>query len=114
MPRYLVEATYDHEAFTALVRAPHSPIEQIEPAVSTLGGCIETAYFAFGDCDLILIVELPDNVSAAALSMAASASGGLRLHRTTPLIGITDSLEAMHRAAGVGYRSPSEFVSDWS
>ena len=32
-------------------------------------------YFAFGDVDCFVIVDLPDNVSAAALSLAVNESG---------------------------------------
>jgi uncharacterized protein with GYD domain len=113
MSRYLIEAGFTSDSFAALVKSPHDRIEQIGPVVASLDGSIETAYFAFGESDLILIVELPDNVSAAALSMAASASGGIRRHRTTPLLTMAESLRAMEKASGIKYRPPSDYVPDW-
>ena len=113
MSRYLIEAGYTGESFAALVKDPHDRIKQLRPVVADLGGSIETAYFAFGESDLILIVELPDNVSAAALSMAVSASGGVRQHRTTPLLTMAESVRAMEQASSVAYRSPSDYVPDW-
>ena len=32
-------------------------------------------YFAFGDADFYIILDVPDNVSAAALSVVANGSG---------------------------------------
>ena len=113
MSRYLIEATYATEAFAALVNTPHDRIEQVRPAIAKLGGSIEIAYFAFGDADLILIVDLPDNVSAAAFSMAVSAAGGVRMHRTTPLLSMAESVQAMHKASEVEYRPPSAYLADW-
>jgi hypothetical protein len=56
---YLIEAGYTSESFAALVKTPHDRIEQLRPVVARLGGSIETAYFTFGDSDLIVIVDLP-------------------------------------------------------
>ena len=113
MSRYLVEATFATEAFAALLSSPHDRLEQLRPAIAKLGGSVEAAYFAFGDADLILIVDLPDNVSAAAFSMAVSAAGGVRMHRTRPLLTIPESVEAMRKAGEVEYRPPSAYVPDW-
>jgi hypothetical protein len=52
-------------------------------------------------------------VSAAALSMAVSAAGGVRLHRTTPLLTMAESIQAMEKASGVDYRPPSDYLADW-
>ena len=113
MSRYLIEAAFTSDSFAALVKAPHDRLGQLRPVVDQLGGSIETAYFTFGESDLILIAELPDNVSAAALSMAVSAAGGVRLHRTTPLLTIAESVRAMEQASGIEYRSPSDYIADW-
>ena len=48
-----------------------------------MGGRLESMYYAFGDFDAILILELPDNVTMAALSMAVGASGALTNLKTT-------------------------------
>ena len=113
MSRYLIETNFTSESFAALLETPHDRVEQLRPVVARLGGSIETAYFTFGDSDLIVIVDLPDNVSAAALSMAVSAAGGIRLHRTTPLLTMAESIKAMEKASGVDYRPPSDYVADW-
>ena len=68
---------------------------------------MEAFYFAFGEDDVLLIAELPDNVSAAALSMAVSAAGALKSFTTTVLMTAEEALEAMRKAGGVAYRPPS-------
>lgn len=65
------------------------------------------AYYAFGEYDMILIVEAPDIVSIAAFSLAAAAAGGaVKVQQTTVLMSIEEGLEAMRRASGTGYRPP--------
>jgi len=51
---------------------------------------------------------MPDNVSAAALSLAQMAGGALRSMKTTPLLELPEGLEAMKRAATSGYQPPGK------
>jgi uncharacterized protein with GYD domain len=76
--------------------------------IERLGGRIECAYLAFGEYDVIGIMEMPDNVSAAAFSLASSAGGGFKAVKTTPLLTIDEGIEAMKKAAGAGYRPPGQ------
>ncbi len=71
------------------------------------GGRLESAYYAFGDYDVVAIVEVPDNVSAAAFSLALNAGGALKAAKTTPLMTVEEGMEAMRKAGGTGYRPPS-------
>jgi uncharacterized protein with GYD domain len=106
MARYLFQAAYTSEAWAAQVKNPQNRIEVIRLVIERLGGRIECAYFAFGDYDVIGIMEMPDNVSAAAFSLAGSAGGGIKAVKTTPLLTIDEGIEAMRKAAGAGYRPP--------
>lgn len=53
--------------------------------VEAAGGKLEAWYFAFGEDDLVAILDLSDNVAAASLSVAANAAGFINL-RVTPLL----------------------------
>jgi uncharacterized protein with GYD domain len=108
MARYLFQAAYTSEAWAAQVKNPQNRIDVVRPVIERLGGRIECVYFAFGEYDLIGIVEMPDNVSAAAFSLAGSAGGGLKAVKTTPLLTIDEGIEAMKKAAGAGYRPPGQ------
>jgi len=48
--------------------------EVMEQLIGSLGGKVENVYFAFGDDDFFLILDMPDNVKAAAGSLIASAT----------------------------------------
>ena len=105
MPRYLQQITYTQEAWQALLKNPQDRIAAVRPAVEKLGGKIETAYFAFGDHDIIVIAELPDNVSAAALAMAFAGGGACRNVKTTPLLSVAEAVDAMKKAGQSGYKA---------
>ena len=53
------------------------------------------------------IMELPDNISAAAFAMAAMAGGSVRAVKTTPLLTVDEGIQAMHTASELGYRPPA-------
>ena len=106
MARYLFQAAYTSDAWVAQVQHPQNRIDVIRPVIERLGGRIECAYLAFGEYDVIGIIEMPDNVSAAAFSLAGSAGGGLKAVKTTPLLTIDEGIEALKKAAGAGYRPP--------
>ena len=65
---------------------PQDRIEKVTPAIEALGGRIESAYYAFGDHDIVLICEMPDNATAAALALAIGAGGTVASYKTTVLL----------------------------
>ena len=71
MPHFLTQVAYNEQAWQALVANPQNRLDAIRPVIEKLGGRVVNAYFAFGDYDFVLITELPNNVSAAALAIAA-------------------------------------------
>jgi uncharacterized protein with GYD domain len=76
MPKYLFEARYTSDGAKGLAREGGSGRRAaVARTVESVGGKLEAAYFAFGDVDVYMIVDLPDNVSAAAVSLAANESG---------------------------------------
>jgi uncharacterized protein with GYD domain len=89
------------------VKNPQDRIEAVRPVIERLGGKLESGWLTFGDYDLICIVHMPDNASAAALSIAASAGGAVRAMKTTPLLTAAEGTEAMRKAAAAGYRPPA-------
>jgi len=104
MPHYLQQVAYSHEGWSALVANPQNRIEAVRPAIEKLGGKIEAAWFSFGDYDVVVISELPDNVSAAGIAMAFAAGGACKSVQTTPLISLDEALAALNKARDCGYR----------
>ncbi|MBV8894598.1 MAG: GYD domain-containing protein [Acidobacteria bacterium] len=110
MPHFLHQIAYSHEGWQALVNSPQDRIEAVRPAIEKLGGKIETAWFAFGDYDVVVITDMPNNVNAAAIAIAFAAGGACRNVQTTPLLSTTEALDALKKAKESGYR-PATSVS---
>jgi len=106
VPHYLLQAAYTPDAWAAQLKNPQDRTEAIRPAIERLGGRIECAYLAFGDYDIVIVVDMPDNVSAAAFSIAAAAGGAVKAVKTTPLMTLAEGIEAMRKGGGAGYRPP--------
>lgn len=104
MPHYLQQVAYSREGWEALVANPQNRIEAVRPAIERLGGRIESAWFSFGDYDVVVITDLPDNVSAAAIAMAFAAGGACKSVQTTPLISADEAVQALKKARECGYR----------
>jgi uncharacterized protein with GYD domain len=106
MPYYLIQTAYTPESWAKMIKTPQDRVEVVRPAVEELGGRIDAGYIAFGEYDLAAIVEFPDNVSAAAFSIAVSSKGGLKAFKTTPLMTTDEAQEAMRKAGGSAYAPP--------
>jgi uncharacterized protein with GYD domain len=100
MAYYLLQIAYSPEAWAAMVKKPRMHLEDLRPLLERLGGKLESCWLAFGEYDALLICQLPDQTSAAALSMAASAGGTIRATKTTPLMTVEESFDALKKAAG--------------
>ena len=104
MPKYLFQASYTQEGLGGLMDdGATGRREMAEALVASLGGSIEAFYYAFGDSDLYVIADLPDDASAAAASVAVGASGTASI-KTTVLVTPETIDEAVKKA--VGYPSP--------
>ena len=106
MPFYLAQASYSSQATGAMIKNPQDRAAALRPIVERMGGKLHGLWLTLGEYDVVAIAELPDNVSAAALSMAVGSSGAISAYRTTPLLTVADATEAMKKAGGVGYKPP--------
>jgi uncharacterized protein with GYD domain len=106
MPTYMVQASYTSTAWNKLVQRPENRMEVLKPVVEKLGGRILAWYYTFGDYDVVVLFEVPTNVTAAAFSMAIGGSGAVKEFKTTILMSPDDGFDAMLLAQGAGYRPP--------
>ena len=106
MAHYLFEVAYTPQAWATLLKNPHDRIEIVRPVLQKLGGDIESAYFAFGDYDLVGVMHVPSNVEAAAFSLAATAGGSIKAIKTRPVMTIQEGISAMKKAGTAGYVPP--------
>jgi uncharacterized protein with GYD domain len=106
MPKYLIQASYTAEGLRGLQKDKASGRRQaVLNALEPLRGKLESFNFAFGDDDVVAVIEMPDNVNAAAMSLAIAASGLVRL-KTTPLLTVEETDQAL--AKSVSYRAPGK------
>ena len=87
----------------ALVKNPQNRMEVVRKLAENNGGKLIGGWLSFGDYDVVLIAEMPDNVSAAAIAIAAAAGGSLKAVKTTPLLNADEGLAAVKKAASSGY-----------
>jgi len=107
LPYYLVEVSYTAEAWKTLVKNPQNRMDAVSRAVEKVGGKFHGGWFAFGQYDVIIILEMPDNVAAAANSIAYAAGGACSAVRTTPLLTPEEAVKALKKASETSYRPPT-------
>lgn len=104
MPFFLHQVSYTSDALARLIANPQDRFEAVRGPIEKLGGKIKDSYFAFGEHDVVLITEMPDNVSAAAIALAFAAGGTCRNCQTTTLMTNSEALDAMRKASTCGYK----------
>ena len=83
MPKYLIKANYVGEGLKGLLKeGGTSRRVVVEKMINSMGGKLEAFYYAFGETDLYVIVDMPDNVSTAAFNLTVAASGAVTLNAT--------------------------------
>jgi uncharacterized protein with GYD domain len=104
MATYLVQTSYTQQALAALVKNPQNRTEPIRKAVEKLGGTLVGLWLSFGKHDVVCMVDMPDNIAAAAMAIAVAAGGAVQNTHTTPLLSVDEGITALKKAAGSGYK----------
>jgi uncharacterized protein with GYD domain len=106
MPKYMTVGSYTTEGVKGLLRDGGTGRRAaVEKAIAGLGGRLDAIYYAFGDDDVFVISEAPDNVTVAALSLAIGATG---LVRTRTIVLLTpEEIDAAAKKS-VAYRGPGQ------
>ena len=107
MSYYMYQASYTDSTWAAKVSNPQNRLDTVRPAVENLGGKLETAFYCFGEYDIIFICTFPDNISARAISMAAFSGGMLTGVKVTPLLTIEEAITGMKMASKGSISHPS-------
>ena len=107
MPHYLGRFKYTADSVKAMMANPQDRSAAAAEVVESLGGKMLGFWSAFGEFDGVFVAELPDNTSAAAISMVVGGAGALSTIETTVLLGMDEAQEAMRKAAAASYRPPA-------
>lgn len=106
MAHYMIQASYTAETWKVLVQNPQQRTEHIGNMLEAVGGRLISFYYAFGESDIVLIAEAPDNVTVASVVMAVAAGGAASNIRTTVLMTGDEGVDALKAAQKVAYSPP--------
>ena len=106
MSFYLMRFSYTPEAWARLIRNPEDRRDVARAVVEKLGGKLHGFWYGFGEHDGIVLIEAPDNISAAAFSVGIAAGGSLRSAETTVLLTVEEAIEMLQKAQGLPYSPP--------
>lgn len=104
MSSYLIQVSYSTEALRSLIKSPQNRAEVVRKSIEKLGGKLVGLWLSFGDYDVVVVAEMPDNVKAAALAMAVAAGGTAKSVKTTPMLSIEEGMAALKKAGNTGYK----------
>jgi uncharacterized protein with GYD domain len=104
MTLYMYQASYTAKSLAAQLTDPHDPMEAIGSALEDVGATILVAGFPFGEYDLLVVYEAPDDVTAASVAMAVGAAGEVKSAKTTRLLSGQEWLESLRKHRTVSTR----------
>jgi uncharacterized protein with GYD domain len=104
MAKYLIAANYKVEGVKGILKEGGSGRRQaVDKLLASVGGKVESFYYAFGDTDAYVVVDVPDNITAAAIALTVAASGAVNL-KTTVLMTPEEVDQAIKKSPA--YRAP--------
>lgn len=102
MPTYLYQLSYTPESLAAQIKAPKDRLKSAaKPVVKAMGGTFLGGGFSFGDFDLALLIEAPDDESMAGVAAAVAAGGAIKASKTTKLLSGDQWVAALKKAKKV-------------
>lgn len=113
MPLYLMQFNYTPQAWGRLIKKPEDRREVARAVVEKLGGKLQGFWYGFGDSDGFVLIEAPNNVTAAAFSVGIAAGGSLRSSSTTVLLTVEETIEMLEKAGSLPYRAPGVTEDEW-
>src|SRR6516165_4992100 len=103
MALYMYQAAYTVESMAAQIKQPQDRIEAVRPSLEAMGAKILAGGYPFGEYDVLVIYEAPDDTTAASVAMAVAAGGAVRSAKTTRLLSGQEWIESLRKAQGSQY-----------
>jgi uncharacterized protein with GYD domain len=104
MGLYMYRATYNSETLSALISKPHDRIEVVRPALEAIGVNIVAGGYPFGEYDVLVVYEAPDDTTAASVAIAIGAGGAVKSAETTRLLSGQEWIESLRKAQDFDYQ----------
>jgi uncharacterized protein with GYD domain len=106
MTKYLFEANYVGDGIKGLMREGGTKRrDAVVEALGSVGGSLESFYYAFGETDVVGVFDIPDQANAVALSLMINSTGSVNLH-LKPLMSPEDLDAAANKTPS--YRAPGQ------
>jgi uncharacterized protein with GYD domain len=104
MALYMYQASYTAKSMAAQISEPQDPVEAFRPTLEDLGAKMLVAGFPFGEYDVLVVYEAPDDMTAASVAMAVAAAGEVKSGKTTRLLSGQEWLESLRKRRIVNMR----------
>jgi uncharacterized protein with GYD domain len=104
MSLYMYQAAYTAESLAAQIKNPQDRLEAVRPAFEGIGGKILAGGYPFGEYDVVIIFEAPDDTAAASLALSVAAAGAVRSAKTSRLLTGPEWVAALKGAQTSQYR----------
>src|SRR3984893_9078967 len=101
MPLYLYQGAYTAESLAAQIKEPKDRIEVVKPVFEAIGGRVLASGHPFGEYDVVVVYEAPDDTCAASLALALSAGGAHSAAKTPRLLSGADWVPALTKTQTV-------------
>jgi uncharacterized protein with GYD domain len=102
MPLYLYQAAYTPESWAAQLKNPQNRVDAIgRQACEAVGGKLVGGWYCFGEYDLVIVADVPNNQAMSAISLAIAAGGAIKSSKTTVLMTGAEGVEGMKQADAV-------------
>ena len=110
MALYMSTFGYKPEVWAELIHSPENRTETVSRILESAGCKLKGLWYSFGEGDGFALIEAPDNVTGASVSIAIGASGAFRKFETTVLMTQDELLKALEKAQDVAYVAPGAAV----
>lgn len=95
----MIQMAFQPDAASGLLNDPQDLLDSLRPTAENLGGNLDGGWLSFGEYDMVLLLDLQDNIRAAAFSTAVSKGNTIKAIKVTPLMTIEEGMEATQQAA---------------
>jgi len=104
MALYMYQASYTAKSMAEQLKEPQDPVDALKSALEDVGATLLVAGFPFGEYDVLVVYEAPDDVTAASVAMAVAAEGEFKSAKTTRLLSGNEWLESLRKRRVVNVR----------
>jgi uncharacterized protein with GYD domain len=107
MSLYMIQFSYTAESWAKLTKNPQDRRGGLDALAQKLGARLVSLYYCFGEYDGVVTVDAPDDTTATAVVLGAVSAGHIKSIKTTKLMTVEETMEAMRKAGSMTYQAPS-------